>query len=165
MNPERFVTATVGGSAGVRPQDPKATEEYAAQIARGDFRGLIARTASTGSPAPSEESIRARSKEIAATADVAALAAMVRGRPALVVTEAELARVSIPTLAIVGTLDPNFKLVRAMKNVMPALQIVVIDGAAHGPTLRHPEFVSALGTFLSKHRGPSAKDRGPSAKE
>jgi pimeloyl-ACP methyl ester carboxylesterase len=59
---------------------------------------------------------------------------MVRGRSGLIVTEKELEAVRVPTVAIVGSLDPNLAGVKALKKLMPSLDVVVIEGAGHGPS-------------------------------
>lgn len=157
-NPERFITAVIGGASGRRVDDPKANEEEARQIAQGDFRSLITRLAPIGTPPPTEETIRANSKQLSERVDLLAIAAMVRGRPGLIVTEKDQAAVRVPTLAIVGSLDPNLMGVQTLKKLMPSLQIVVVEGAGHGPTLRHPQFLDATRAFISSHKGSIRTD-------
>jgi hypothetical protein len=51
--------------------------------------------------------------------------------------------------------DPAFAGVQALKTVVPALPVVVADGAAHGGergVLRRPEFFSSLRQFLRSNR-------------
>ena len=156
-NPERFLTATLGGSSGWRRvEDPKANEQEAVELVSGSLRLMLIRTAPIGQP-PTEESIRATSERLTATNDVLALAAMVRGRPALMVSDSQMAAVRVPTLAIVGSLDPNVKGVHELKNAMPSLEVVVIEGAVHGSGApngppRQPQFVSAIRALVARHK-------------
>ena len=153
MTPSRFLSAVIGGASGRRADDPKANEEEARQIEKGDFRSLLTRLAATNGPAPSEEAIRLASQQISERNDLLAISAMVRGRPGLIVTEKAQAAVRVPTLAIVGSLDPNLAGVQTLKKLMPTLQVVIIEGAGHGPTLTHPQFIEATRAFISNHKG------------
>lgn len=156
-HPERILTAVIGGNSGRRADDQKANEEEARQIEQGDFRNLFTRLAAIGAPPPTEEAIQAYSKQTRERVDVMAIAAMVRGRPRLVVTEKAQAAVRTPTLAVVGSLDPNYEGVQTLKRLMPSLQVVVIEGAGHGASLRHPDFVRAVHSFINAHSVPSQR--------
>lgn len=76
-------------------------------------------------------------------------AALMRARRALLVSDAEIAALRVPTLAVVGTADPARPRVEAMRKVWPGLRVEVVPGAAH-PTVherglpRHPEFTRAI---------------------
>ena len=51
--------------------------------------------------------------------------------------------------------DGSFAGVQALKTVVPALPVVVVDGAAHGGergVLRRPEFLSTLRKFLRSNQ-------------
>ena len=151
-HPERFQSAVLGGAAYRRSRSERAdeaTEAAAREIEAGIYRALIVSTAPTDEPPPSEEAIRARSREIAASNDVRAHAALMRSRRALLVSDAEIASVRVPTLALVGAADPARPRVEAMRKVWPGLKVEVVPGAAH-PTVherglpRRPEFAHAI---------------------
>ena len=151
-HPERFQSAVLGGAAYRRSRSKgadEASEEAAREIEAGLYRALIVSTAPTDEPPPGEEAIRARSREIAASNDVRAHAALMRARRALLVSDAEIARVRVPTLAVVGGADPALPRVEAMRKAWPGLRVEVVPGAAH-PTVherglpRHPAFTSAI---------------------
>lgn len=156
-NPERFITATLGGSSGRRTvEDPKANEQEAIEVTGGSLRSVPVPAVSIGQP-PTEEAIRTASERLTANVDVLALAAMVRGRPALFVSNSQMANVKVPTLAIIGSLDPEVKGVYELKKVMPPLEVVVIEGAVHpsgaprgAPS--QPEFVNAIRAWIAKHQ-------------
>jgi len=151
-HPERFSSAVLGGAAYRRSRSEEADQQAdaaAREIEDGIYRALIVSTAPTDEPPPSEEAIRARSREIAASADVHAHAALMRARRALLVSDAEVAKVRVPTLAVVGAADPALPRVEAMKKRWPGLEVEVVPGAAH-PTVherglpRRPEFLAAI---------------------
>ena len=159
-HPQRFRSALLGGAAYRRSRgedSDRATEEAAKEIEAGIYRALIVSTAPTDEPPPTEEAIRARSREIAASADVKAHAALMRARRALLVSDAEIAGVRVPTLAVAGSADPALPRIQAMKKRWPGLEVEVVQGAAH-PTVherglpRHPAFLAAIRRHIGSRR-------------
>ena len=157
-HPQRFLSAVLGGAAHRRSRSAasdRAAEAAAAEIEAGIYRALIVSTAPTDEPPPTEEAIRARSREIAASADVRAHAALMRARRALLVADAEIAALRVPSLAVVGAADPALPRVEAMRKRWPGLQVQVVAGAAH-PTVherglpRHPEFLAAIRRHIAQ---------------
>jgi len=154
----RFLSAVLGGAAYRRARAESAddaTEAAAHEIEAGVYRALIVSTAPTDEPPPSEEAIRARSREIAASGDLRAHAALMRARRALLVSDAEIASVRVPTLAVVGAADPALPRVQAMAKRWPGLEVEVVPGATH-PTVhergvpRRPEFLRAIRRWIAK---------------
>ena len=162
MHPERYLTAVVGGHSGRRswtPEEAKAAAEEAADLT-GDtpFRAQILRAAPPNKP-PTEAEISAITKLILDNNDPVALAAVVRARRGHLISEAELTRVKVPLLAIVGTADPAIGGVRQLKTLLPAMAVVELEGAVHqsnGPrgALRQASFVGAIRDFIREHRQP-----------
>jgi pimeloyl-ACP methyl ester carboxylesterase len=158
-NPDRFLTATLGGTSGRRrwtAEDERNAEAAAAEL-EGEvpYRSLIVSTAPTDQPPPSEEDIRKRSRELVAMNDPLAHAALLRAGRELVVTDAQMAAVRVPTLAVVGSADTALEGVEGLKVVWPALKVIVIDGATHSSERgapRRPEFVNAIRDFVAAHR-------------
>lgn len=155
---ERFLSAVLGGAAYRRSRSERSDRQAdaaAREIEAGVYRALIVSTAPTDEPPPTEEAIRARSREIAASVDVRAHAALMRARRALLVSDAEIATVRVPSLAVVGTADPALPRIEAMRKVWPGLRIEVVPGAAH-PTVherglpRRPEFARAIRQWIAK---------------
>jgi pimeloyl-ACP methyl ester carboxylesterase len=151
-HPGRFTSAVLGGAAYRRSQGAEAdqaADAAAREIEGGIYRALVVSTAPTDEPPPTEEQIRARSREIAALSDLRAHAALMRARRALVVTDAEIAKVRVPSLAVVGEADPALPRVKAMVKRWPGLEVEVVPGAAH-PTVharglpRNPQFAAAI---------------------
>jgi pimeloyl-ACP methyl ester carboxylesterase len=159
-HPQRFSSAVVGGAAyrRARGEDAdRAADAAAREVEAGIYRALIVSTAPTDEPPPTEQAIRARSQEIAASNDVGAHAALMRARRALLVSDAEIAPVRVPTLAVVGSADPALPRVQAMQKRWPALRLEVVPGAAH-PTVherglpRRPEFLAAIRRHIASRQ-------------
>ncbi len=157
-NPDRFITATLVAHPTVRgwtAEDERDAEANARDLESDTpFRRLIVGISPPGAP-PSEEDIRALSKRLVAANDTKALAAYHRGRRTLAVTDAQLAAVRVPTLGIIGTADPSLRGMQDLARVMPALTLVLVDGAEHGGErgiLRRPEFRAALREHLAAER-------------
>ena len=132
--PERLITATLGGSP---PRLSSANHEERA-------RRLIASIQE-----------RARTADPANGQDYEALAAIPLSWQQQVVSESQLAAATVPTIAIVGSEDPRLSGMKALATIMPALELVVIDGATHSGehgARRRPEFVRAVYDFVSSHR-------------
>jgi len=151
-HPDRLRSAVLASAAYRRSrgeESDRAADAAAREIEAGVYRALIVSTAPTDEPPPTEEAIRARSREIAASADVKAHAALMRARRALLVSDAEIATVRVATLALAGSADPALPRIQAMKKRWPGLEVEVVQGAAH-PTVherslaRHPAFLAAI---------------------
>jgi pimeloyl-ACP methyl ester carboxylesterase len=157
-HPERFITATLGGAAGrfrwTREEEDRSEQE-ASEIERECVsRTQIFRLAAVGEPKPSEEEIKKRSAACMANPnqDRFSLAALRRGYKDQAITSAAVVATTVPTLGVVGTLDDTLRHFRELKQLRPALTLVVIDGATHGGergAMRRPEFIAAIREFLS----------------
>ena len=64
----------------------------------------------------------------------------------------------MPTLGVVGSLDPYLADFKELSTLRPAMKLVVIDGATHGNATQRPEFVAAVREFLVSSK---AKDAAP----
>jgi pimeloyl-ACP methyl ester carboxylesterase len=157
MNPERFLTATLGGSGGrLALTDAEVTrnENVAAEMERGSVRTLLSTLSPTDQPPPTEEQLNQSAARLTATQDLLALAAVMRATPQQVVTVEQVAAVGVPTLAIIGTADPVMARVTRLKKAMPKLTVVAIEGATHSGArgaVARPEFIQALQDFLKAH--------------
>jgi len=157
-NPDRFLTATLGGQAGYRnwkPEYDQSAQRYATEL-EGDvpFRGLVVSMNPRDEPPLSEDQIRAKSAALAAVNDVKALAAYQRGGSRkLNATDDEVAAIKVPVLAIMGSVD-NVPSVQQLQRLLPSLKLVIIDGATHAgdrTAIRRPEFVAAIREFIAAH--------------
>jgi pimeloyl-ACP methyl ester carboxylesterase len=155
-HPERFLTATLGGSAGRRhwtSNDDRTVDTEAGEIEKGSFRPLIMLVAPTDQPPPTDEFVRQQSQVILNYGnDSAALAAFWRNRGGQAVTDTQMAAVRVPTLAVIGSADPAVADVNELRKVMPSMKVVVIQGAAHAgerAAQRRPEFVNSIREFIA----------------
>jgi pimeloyl-ACP methyl ester carboxylesterase len=156
---QRFLTVTLAAAAYRRSQSERAdraSEKAAREIeTTGLFRALVVSTAPTDEPPPDEQAIRQRSDSIALYNDRFALAALMRARRALLVTDAQMAAVRVPVLALVGSADPQAERVKAMQRAWPALRVEVVPDATH-PTvhprslIRRPELVAAVRRHIDR---------------
>ena len=158
-DPDRFITATLVAHHAVHQwtdADAQEAKESAEELEGGTpFKSLVIGFSPAGKPLPSDEEIRKLMQPVIAANDLKALAAYNRGRPGLVATSQALSAVRIPTLGIIGSGDPAVDSMRALAPLMPALQLIVVEGAEHSGErgiLRRPEFLAALREFLSRHR-------------
>jgi pimeloyl-ACP methyl ester carboxylesterase len=158
-NADRFLTATFVGYHPVRTwTDETAREsEASARELESDtpFKSLVLGIWPKDAPPPSDDSVRKLARPLAAANDLKALAAYHRARKRMVVTDAQLASVRVPTLGIIGDADPSVGTMRELPRVMPALELIVVEGAAHGGErgiLRRAEFMDALRRFLAAPR-------------
>jgi len=157
-HPQRFRSAVLGAAAHRRSRGERSDREAdaaAREIEAGVYRALVVSTAPTDEPPPSEELILRRSREISHVNDRAAHAALMRSRRALLVTDAEVSKITVPTLAVVGAADPALPRIKAMQAIWPALELEVVPGAAH-PTVhprglpRRPEFLAAIRRHIAR---------------
>lgn len=156
---DRFFSAVLAAAAYRRSQSERsdrAADAAAREIEEaGLYRALVVSTAPTDESAPTDETIRARSRLIAAGNDVFAHAALMRARRALVVTDAQIAAVRVPVLAVVGELDPQAPRVKAMRKRWPGLEVEVVAGATH-PTVhprslaRRAELIAAIRRWIAR---------------
>lgn len=84
--------------------------------------------------------------------DGKALAAVLRSSPNLVVTEAEVRDIRVPMLSIVGSRDPLKVGVENLRDAVPGIEVVIIDGATHMNAMMREEFADALERFLLQHQ-------------
>ena len=155
MEPKRFLTATLGGSGAIlAPTESqlKLFDQLGSDIDNGSIRTMILALTPKDQSPPTEEQMKMISASFFGTNDRAALAAEARSLPDLAVTEAEVAKIEVPTLAIVGTSDPMLELAQKLKSAMPRLNVITVENATHMNAQGRPEFVGALQEFLKANR-------------
>jgi pimeloyl-ACP methyl ester carboxylesterase len=157
-HPQRFRSAVLGAAAHRRSRSERSDREAdaaAREIEAGVYRALVVSTAPTDEPPPTEQFVRSRSDAILAFNDRFAHAALMRSRRALLVTDEEVSRIKVPTLAVVGAADPALPRIQAMQAVWPGLELEIVPGAAH-PTAhprglpRRPEFLAAIRRHIAR---------------
>jgi pimeloyl-ACP methyl ester carboxylesterase len=153
-HPDRILSATLGGSGGLREgADPAFFNQMADSLEQGRGMGaLIEALTPAGRPKPTKEQIDAINTMLGIMNDTKALAAVARGFKDLGVSLDKLKTNKVPALAIIGALDPLKKGVDELDGRMGNLEIVVIDNTDHMNAFASPEFTKSLRAFLAKHR-------------
>lgn len=154
-HPDRFLSATVGGAGWMQEGDERMNfiEELATSLEEGKGMGpLLIRLTPAGEAPPSEEQIANMSKMVNAMNDPKALAACIRGMRKIVVTKEQITANKVPTLALIGEVDPLKQSVDPLEGVMPNLRIVVIEKANHMTAFGNGKFIESLRGFLAEHR-------------
>lgn len=83
--------------------------------------------------------------------DTDALAAAMRGMEQLVVTEDMLRNNQVPTLTVVGSIDPLGDTAARHHEIMQNHELVLLEGADHISAMRHADYIPALLNFLRAH--------------
>jgi pimeloyl-ACP methyl ester carboxylesterase len=158
-HPDRLLSVTLGGAGGVREEaGPRRYDVLAESLEQGKgFGPLIEALTPAGKPRPTQAQIQEINRRLGAGNDTKALAAVLRGMKGLAVADDQLKANRVPTLALIGEIDPLKKGVDDLKGRLANLQVVVIGGADHITAFARPEFVQELRGFLDKHR---QRDRG-----
>jgi pimeloyl-ACP methyl ester carboxylesterase len=152
-HPDRVLSATLGGSGGLRENSsPLIFSALAESLEQGKGIGpLVEALTPAGKPKPTEEEIKKINQNLMSGNDPKALAAVLRGMTRLAVSDEKLKANQVPTLALIGAIDPLKKGVDDLKGRLSNLRIVVINDADHMTAFTRPEFVMELKEFLGKH--------------
>ena len=150
----RCITATLGGAGWRDPNDQaqqKMLNDLADSLEQGrGITPLILALNPPGAPAPTPQMIEATNKMFLSVNDPLALAAVARGHLPDV-SEKRLRASKVPTLALIGEMDPLKAGVDQLKTMMPRLAVVVIPKATHISAPASPMFVASLKNFLAEH--------------
>jgi pimeloyl-ACP methyl ester carboxylesterase len=157
-HPERLLSATLGGAGWSKTLDTRFRDELAESLEQGRGIGpLLLLLNPPGRPKPTEQQLKVASQLLTLINDIKALVAITRGLNAVfMVPEEDLRRCKVPTLSIIGEMDPLKKGVDDLKGQLSDLKIIVIPGADHMNAFWYPEFTQGLKEFLAKHPKPPA---------
>lgn len=152
-HPERFLSATLGGGAAKKQAgDDQFIQDLTKSLDEGKgIAPVLLALTPIGHPKPTLEDVQMRSKLLMLSNDAKALGALVRRWKDLAVTDDELKACKVPTLGLVGSIDPLRTRLEALQGKMPNFRLVLIDGADHMDAMARPEFVSNLRTLLAEH--------------
>lgn len=163
LHPERFLTGVQVAGAGRSPKEANnpRIETEAAEIARDCISRSRAMRQAPAGMKPTEEEIQQRIAACRAdkSFDPLAVAASLRGYKDQAVTAEQMAAVKVPTMGIVGTLDHTLKDMQELKNIRPAMKLVLLEGVSHtGKTgiQGDPRLLSEIRTFIAEQRKPAA---------
>lgn len=149
--PERLLSAAPSGAGWQSPETQVPGRDLLAEsLESGNGFGPLFRALTpAGNPPPSDEQIAAINAALSAQNDVVALAAVIRGMDEWMVTEDQLRKNEVPTLSLIGEIDPLKDGVDAMTGKMKNHEVVVIEGADHMNAFMNPKFVKALKAHLT----------------
>jgi len=155
MFPQRVMTATLGGAGWHRAGDKRFTaviDELAESLETGrGITPLIEALSPDGSPPLPQKYLDQTNLLLMLTNDTKALAAAIRGMKHLAVSRAQLEKNRVPTLALIGEVDPLRVSVDELQQVMPMLDVVVIKRVGHMDAFMRPLFLDALKQHLRRH--------------
>jgi pimeloyl-ACP methyl ester carboxylesterase len=151
-HPERILTATLGGAAGlVEGSDTHRFEPLIESLEKDkSIAPLIIALTPTGRPKPTEQEIKVINQLLMANNDPLALAAVVRSWKEMTIPESKLQANKVPTLAVIGALDPLKQGVDELQGKMANMHTVVIDGADHLTAFTKPQFLASIENFMAQ---------------
>jgi pimeloyl-ACP methyl ester carboxylesterase len=154
LRPERFLTATLGGGTGRfqwTGRDDQIAEREALEYEQYGISPTLYRELALPL---ADDDIRKLSESALANPnqDRFAIAALTRSRHDQAITSGQVAAVRVPTLGVVGALDPALSAFKELNKLRPALKLVVIDGATHVSAVGRPELVAAVRDFIALNR-------------
>lgn len=153
MHPDRLITASPLGAGWERPEE-SAFLSRAPELARmlEEGRGIKPPSGDFGADREKTGFIHTWTIKLVTRYlnDGKALAAMLRAAPDLVVSEDEIQHITLPMLSIVGSRDPLKVGVDNLRDHIPGIEVVVIDGATHMNAMMRDQFVEALEGFLTR---------------
>lgn len=154
-HPDRLLSAAPCGAGWGQKDNPRMSSlvELADSLEQGKgFAPLFNALTPEGQPKPTEERMASMNKMMTSMNDVQALAACIRGMLRdLYQTEEQLRANKVPTLAIIGGLDPIKQNLDPMVGVMSNLEVLVLENEDHMTAFGDPAFADGLMAFLDKH--------------
>lgn len=166
LHPERFITATLGGSAGRfrwTTDDDEIVEREASETERLGFSpSFDIRISPPDRVKATNEEIKKRSAAalVNPAEDRFAMAAIIRSSRDQIISPEQAAAVKVPTLAIVGSKDNFLSKLQDLKQLRPGLQLVIVENGTHageGDTRKRPAFIAAIRQFIASDGHPSLK--------
>jgi pimeloyl-ACP methyl ester carboxylesterase len=154
LHPDRIITLTLAGAPALRADDDmfRFFGMLADDLEHGRGIGsLIVNLTPANRPLPSEEQLQFINRLNAAFNDERALAAVVRGWKSLAIEDAFLPKNRIPTLALVGELDPLRPRMEALCGRMANVELKILPRADHMNAFQRVQFKRYLLDFLAAH--------------
>lgn len=160
LHPERFITATLGGSAGRfrwTANDDEIVEREASETERLGFSpSFDIRISPPNTVKATDEEIKKRSAAalVNPAGDRFAMAAIIRSSRDQIISPEQAAAVKVPTLGIAGSKDTFLSKLQDLKQLRPGLQLVIVENGTHageGDTRKRPEFIAAIRQFIASN--------------
>jgi pimeloyl-ACP methyl ester carboxylesterase len=155
-NPDRVISAIPAASGWIRADDPLLREmaTVGEALERNDFGPLLEALRDTGGPPIPGWLAWLIARGMSSLNDGPAIAEAFRGVEGLTVTEAELRGNRVPTLTLIGSMDPLLEGLDALDAITPMNASRAIEGYGHGLYPQSPEFEAMVKSFLdAQHPG------------
>lgn len=150
-HPDRFLTAVIGASKGLKEEDLKQQASLTKYLQSGmSFSEAVLAAAPPDAPPLSAEQREALKRDDP-NHDPKALAAQRLGNKELIVNYESLKTNKVPTLVIYGGNDHTESLTD-LKEALSNAEYEVIPGAGHAGAVRSPEFAKDIHAFLKAHQ-------------
>jgi len=156
LHPERLISIVYAASLPILDgnQFMAAFAETSIKELESDlpFKSLAAAIQAPGTKTPSDDELRRLMQPLIAANDIKALSALWRGYRSLIVSDAQLKAVKVPSMLIIGSEDISAAGVPDLNKRVPPIRTVVVPGAQHGGpdgVLRRAEFMNTLRPFLA----------------
>ena len=151
--PDRVLKAIPGG-AGWSLEDAAGAElqnELAESLESGKGLAPLARALTPeGQAPPSEQELETMNKMLMSSNDPMALAAVIRGMADLEVPEEALRKNNVPTLYLIGKIDPLKASVDALDGIMSNAEIIVLPKKDHMTAFAGGDYLNHMKDFLQK---------------
>lgn len=157
---ERFITATLGAGAGRFKWTDADTSYYETVAVETEQYGFSPTTRNeymaAGTTKLTPADIEKESAKWLANPDRDrfAIAALLRSYREQGVSYDQVAKVKIPIMGLVGGNDPQLANLKELKEAVPHMKLVVIEGGTHTgarDARKSPEFVAAIRDFINSH--------------
>lgn len=152
-HPDRFLTAVIGGSKGLKAEDIEEQASLAKYLQSGmSFSEAVIAAAPLDAPPLSAEQREALKRDDP-NHDPKALAAQRLGNKKLIVNYESLKTNKVPTLVIYGGNDHPERFAD-LKEALSNAEYEIIPGAGHAGAVQSPQFVKDIRAFLKRHQQP-----------
>jgi pimeloyl-ACP methyl ester carboxylesterase len=157
-HPERVLSVTLGGGAGIRDgTNISFFDRLADDLDHGLGVGaLIVALTPIGRLPPTNQQLQFINRLFSIFNDPKVLAAVVRSWKELTIPDRQWRQCRVPVFALVGENDPLRDNVEEVKQVLPAMQVIVLGRCDHMSAFERPQFAHEIERFLAEHSAAAA---------
>lgn len=154
LHPDRLLSAAPCAAGWEKDTESgrERIERLAVSLESGNGYGPLFEMLEPGGKAPSALKVAGINAALNQMNDAKIMSKVIRGMEAFQVTEAELRANKVPTVSVVGSIDPLRSGIDNMVGVMANHHAEFVEGGDHITTLGDEQFVGALKAFLHAQR-------------